>query len=130
MRLRIVVPTGTEIDDDVDYVEAEGRHGSFGVYPRHVDFAAALVPGILTYVPSARPREQEVVAIDRGIMVKRGDDVSVSVWRAVQGKLEELEQVVAEQMLDVSEREERARGALERMQSDFVRRFVDLEHER
>ncbi len=130
MRLRIVVPTGTEIDDDVDYVEAEGRHGSFGVHPRHVDFAAALVPGILTYVPSGRHREQEVVAIDRGIMVKRGDDVSVSVWRAVQGKLEELDQVVAEQMLDVSEREERARGALERMQSDFVRRFVDLEHER
>ena len=33
-------------------------------------------------------------------------------------------------MLEVSEHEARARDALERIQADFVRRYVDLERER
>lgn len=131
MRLRVVIPTGSEVDTEVKYVSAEGEHGAFGVYPHHVDFAAAIVPGILTYVPvdgnSAEPR---ILAVDHGTLLKRGGEVSVAVWRAAQGSLEDLERVVSEEMLQVSDQEARARDALERIQADFVRRYVDLERER
>jgi F-type H+-transporting ATPase subunit epsilon len=132
MHLRVVVPTGSEVDTTVRYVSAEGEHGAFGVYPHHVDFAAALVPGIVTFTPEdgGSAAEPEVLAVDRGTLVKRGDEVSVAVWRAVRGPLEDLERVVSEEMLEVSEHEARARDALERIQADFVRRYVDLERER
>lgn len=56
--------------------------------------------------------------------------MTVAVWRAIAGPVEDLQRAVDEQLLEVSEREARARQALDRIQTDFVRRYVDLEHER
>ena len=128
MRLRIVVPTGIEVDEEVVHVAAEGLHGSFAVLPRHLDFSASLVPGLLSF--RSGEDAEKVFAVDRGTLVKAGEDVTVAVWRAIAGQLDELQRAVEEQLLDVSEHEERARQALDRMQADFVRRYVDLEHRR
>src|ERR1700722_7456893 len=65
----------------VSRVIAETSDGSLGILPNRLDFAAALVPGILTYTT---PSEGTIyVAVDAGVLVKSGADVRVSVRRAI-----------------------------------------------
>jgi F-type H+-transporting ATPase subunit epsilon len=65
-------------------VTAEAENGSFTLLPRHVDFVAALVPGILFYIKE--DEQEEFLAVDEGVLVKCGQDVRVSVIAAVWGK--------------------------------------------
>ena len=89
MRLQVLTPTEVALDRDVFSVVAEGADGSFCLRPRHVDFVSALVPGLL-YFEEARGGNGEYLAIDRGILVKQGPDVIVSVRAAVGGARLEL----------------------------------------
>ena len=64
-------------------IVAETRAGSFGLLPHRLDCVAALTPGILTYETEA---DGEVyVAVDHGVLVKTGQEVLVSVRRALAG---------------------------------------------
>lgn len=76
MRLKIMMPTKVFIDLDVTKVVAEAENGSFGILPKHIDFVAALVPGILSFEYN---NEEEFLAIDEGILVKWGSDVSCNM---------------------------------------------------
>jgi F-type H+-transporting ATPase subunit epsilon len=84
MRLKVVLPNEVLIDTDVTKVVAEAENGMFCLLPRHVDFVAALVPGLLTCV--LQDGQQELFfAVDEGTLVKCGPEVRVSTRRAVQG---------------------------------------------
>jgi F-type H+-transporting ATPase subunit epsilon len=127
MRLRILLPTQVLLDEKVSKIIAEAHNGSFGILPRHIDFVAALVPGIVAYYPEGGA--EAFVGIDEGILVKRGQNVMVSTGRAVAGEeLASLRQVVEEKFLELDEHERMARSALARLEAGVVRRFIDLEH--
>ena len=49
MRLRVLLPTEVLLEEEVTKVVAEAENGSFGLLPRHIDFVAALAPGILSF---------------------------------------------------------------------------------
>jgi F-type H+-transporting ATPase subunit epsilon len=49
MTLKILLPERVVLDETVDKVVAESPQGSFGLLPRHVDFVAPIVPGLLSY---------------------------------------------------------------------------------
>ena len=49
MRLRVFLPMKILVDQDVTKVVAEAENGSFGILPKHVDFVAALTPGIFSF---------------------------------------------------------------------------------
>jgi len=49
-RLRLITPTRTLVETDVEQVTAPGAVGEFGVLPEHVAFVGELADGILTYV--------------------------------------------------------------------------------
>ena len=66
-----------------DRIKAEAENGWFGLLPKHIDFVTALVPGVMTFQPGGRP--EEYLAIDHGILVKCGPEVSVSTRNAVRG---------------------------------------------
>lgn len=124
MNLRILLPTRILLDRPVDKIVAEAENGSFCLLPRHVDFVAALVPGLLSYTAG---EQEEFVAVDEGILVKNGADVLVSVRDALIGPdLGMLRLMVTEQYEVLDEREKRARSALVRLEADFVRRFIEL----
>ena len=126
MRLQVLTPTEVALDREVCSVVAEGADGSFCLRPRHADFVSALVPGLL-YVEEARGGHGEYLAVDRGILVKQGPDVLVSVRAAVGGvRLEDLVEVVHTRFLALDEQERALRSALARLESDFVRRFMEL----
>ncbi|VVB52614.1 ATP synthase epsilon chain [uncultured archaeon] len=124
MRLKVSLPTRVLIDRDVTKVIAEAENGYFCILPRHIDFVAALVPGILSFKSD---REEEFLAVDEGILVKRGNEVMVSTRKAVRGKnLGTLKQTVEEEFRTLDEQEKKTRSILTRLELDFARRIFQL----
>lgn len=125
MRLSVLAPTRVVVREEVSAVVAEGHEGSFGILPRHVDYVAPLVPGILLY-RRAPDGDERILAVDRGILVKAGPEVLVSVRDAVTGDdLETLRNTVDERFRTLDEKERQARSALATLEARFIRRFVE-----
>ncbi len=124
MRLLVLQPSDVFLDQDVDQLTAEGPEGAFGIRPRHLDMAAALVPGILAYWPAGSG--ESFMAVNGGILVKQGDTVRVATRMAVSGELGLLHETVKRFVEDLDERERKTRSAVARLEADFVRRFVEF----
>lgn len=125
MKLEVRVPhAGVLHADGVEAVNAEGVEGAFGLLPRHIDYVSVLLPGILA---SRSPDGAEtLLAVDRGVLVKCGDEVRVAVRGAVAGaELEALRSTVRERFRQLDERERQARSALATLESRFIRRFLE-----
>lgn len=122
MNLKVALPTQILLDRKVEKIIAEGENGEFCLLPRHIDFVSSLVPGILSAVDEEGG--EEFVAVDRGILVKAGDDVFVSTWRgACCADLGELEKTVAEKYRVLDDHEKKARSALARLEAGIVKKF-------
>ncbi len=127
MRLKVLLPAEVLVDEEVAKVTAEAENGSFCLLPRHIDFVAALVPGLLAFVKSANGAE-EFLAVDEGILVKCGPEVMVSTRQAVRGpELGRLKATVAKTFKVRTDQEKRARSALANLEANFIRRFLKLE---
>lgn len=126
MQLRILTPTRILVDAPATKIVAEAENGWFGLLPRHVDFVAALTPGIFIYWS---PEDHEhLLAVDEGTLVKAGRDVMVSVHEAVRGtSLERLKAVAEHEFLARGEHERQARSALARLEAGALRRLSELE---
>lgn len=126
MQLKVLLPSEVLIEETVEKVTAEAQNGSFCLLPRHIDFVAALVPGLLSY-KTADGREV-FLAVDEGILVKCGGEVTVSSRNAVKGlELGELRKTVEEQFEEVDEREKTVRSAMAKIEAGFVRRFLEIQ---
>ncbi len=125
MKLKVVLPTGTLIEQEVAKITAEAENGSFCLLPHHIDFVAAIVPGLLSF--ENRRGEEEILAIDEGVLVKCGAEVTVSSRNAVRGAvLGELKPAVEQRFRILDEREDQARAVLAKLEADLVSRFVRL----
>lgn len=125
MLVKVILPSGVLLEQAAAKVVAEARNGSFCLLPRHVDFVAALVPGILAL--TSGDGEETFLAVDEGVLVKRGPEVRVSTWNAVEGKLGELRQAVRTQFRELGEQEQKARSALDRLEASLVRQILEWE---
>ncbi len=126
MQLKILLPfrVFTEVHG-VKRIVAETLHGYFGILPNRLDCVGALAPGILTY--ETEEGEEVFVAIDRGILVKAGSEVLVSVRNAIGGKeLGELHEAVEAQFLQLDEREREVRSVMVKLETGFIRQFQEL----
>jgi len=129
LNLKILLPAGVQIETEVEKVSAEAQNGHFTLLPRHIDFVAALVPGIFYYLTPEG--EEHFMALDEGILVKQGDQVYVSAARAVPGDdLEHLEEAVESELKVLGESEKKARAVMARLEADTLRRFSRLGGER
>ena len=126
MRLKVLLPTEVLMDEEVSKVIAEAENGFFCLLPRHIDFVAALAPGLLSYVRAEDGRE-EFMAVDEGILVKCGPQVEVSTRQALRGpELGTLKATVEKSFRVLSEQEKRARSAMANLEANFIRRFLRL----
>jgi F-type H+-transporting ATPase subunit epsilon len=126
MKLTVWLPSEVLVDEQVDRIKAEAVDGWFGILPRHIDFVSALVPGVMTFQPHGKP--EEYLAVDHGILVKCGPDVSVSTRNAVRGtNLEHLQTQVAAQFRAREEREKAARAYEAKLEADLVRHLLEAE---
>lgn len=125
MRLKVLLPNEILVDTPTAKIVAEAENGAFCLLPRHIDFVAALAPGILAYTDP--DGEERFLATDEGTLVKRGQEVLVSVRDAIAGPdLAQLRAAVAARYQELDERERKARSALAHLEADFVRRFMEL----
>jgi F-type H+-transporting ATPase subunit epsilon len=126
MNLKVLLPAEILVQEDVAKVTAEAHNGSFCLLPKHVDFVAALVPGILSF-ETAGGREA-FVAVDEGILVKCGEEVMVSTRNAMRGPdLGQLRRTVEERFKVLDDREKTARSAMVKIEAGFVRRFLEIQ---
>jgi F-type H+-transporting ATPase subunit epsilon len=130
MNLKILVPFEIFADKSgVLSIVAETREGSFGLLPHRLDCVAALAPGILTY--TTKDGGTVYVAVDEGVLVKAGADVSVSVRHAIGGTdLGQLHEAVKREFLTLDEQARNVRSAVTKMEVGFIGRFAELQHGR
>ena len=129
MNLKILLPSHIFAEKiGVSRIVAETAGGSFGILPHRLDCAAALAPGILTYECDAE--EEVYVAVDEGVLVKAGNEVLVSVRNAIGGAdLGQLRTAVEREFLTLDEHERNVRSVLAKLESGFVRRFMEFRRE-
>ena len=129
MNLKILLPFQIFAEKtDVSSIVAETPAGSFGLLPHRLDCVTALVPGILTY--QTQSGEEVMVAVDEGILVKTGPDVLISVRQAIGGvDLDHLREAVEKEFLPLDENEKNARSVMSKLETGFLRRFADFQHE-
>lgn len=128
MNLKILLPFQVFAEKKkVSRIVTETTDGSFGILPHRLDCVAALTPGILIYQIES---ETEIyVAIDEGILVKTGENVLVSVRRALTGTdLARLREEVEKEFLSLDEREKSVHSVLAKMESGFIRRLAEFQH--
>ena len=130
MNLRILLPFGVFVEkSNVLRVVAETTDGSYGLLPHRLDCVAALVPGILTY--ESKDGGTAYVGIDQGVLVQAGDQVTVSVRRAIGGAdLGQLKDAVERDFRKLDEQERNVRSAVAKMESGLMGRLAEFEYDR
>jgi F-type H+-transporting ATPase subunit epsilon len=129
INLKVLLPFQVFVEaKGVKRIVAQAIQGSFGLLPHRLDCTAALAPGILTYETES---DGEVyLAVDQGVLVKTGMDVLVSVRNAIGGTvLDKLHEAVKREFLTVNEQEKTVRSVLAKMESGFLHRLVEFQHE-
>ena len=125
MRLKVVLPTKILLETAAIKVIAEAENGIFCLLPRHIDFVATLIPSLLSFI-SPQGQEQ-FFAINQGVLIKHGDEVTVATQNAVQGgDLGLLKNTVEQQFRLLDERETAARSVLAKLEVNALRRFIEL----
>lgn len=125
MRLKVLLPSVVLLDTAVTKIVAEAENGCFCLLPRHVDFVAALAPGILSYWTQ---EGEHFLAVDEGTLVKCGQQVLVSTRNAAaERSLTALKDTVITEFHAIDEHERQTRTALGRLEAAAMRRFLELE---
>jgi len=126
MRLAVLLPAEILLDEEVGKVSAWSPDGSFTILPRHIDFVSPVSAGLLSF--TGKGGGEEYIAVDEGLLVKRGSDVTVAVRNALRGAdLGGLRSAVEERFEELGEREKAARSSVVRLETDFMRRIYELE---
>lgn len=126
MQLRVLLPAHVLLDETVTKIVAEGSDGFFCLLPKHRDFVTSLVPGIISYVDTAGT--ESFVAVSDGVLTKSGPVVLVSTHRASRNQqLGALQYLVRDDFQRLNERERVAQTVMARLESDFMRRFMELD---
>jgi len=128
MHLKILLPFAIFAERTaVSRIVAETLQGSMGILPRRLDCVAALVPGILLFEDG--DGGETYVAVDEGVLVKKGSQVLVSVRNAIGGDdLRLLREAIDREFRNLDEEARSVRQVLAKMESMFIRRFVRYQH--
>ena len=128
MTLKVLLPFRVFLDiRDVRRIVLETSAGSYGLLPRRLDCAAALVPGIFTY--ETADETVHYLAMDEGVLLKAGLDVSVAVRNAIGGAaLGQLRAAVEQDFQHQDAEEVQARTSLKKIETGFLAR-LELLHQ-
>ena len=128
MNLQVLLPEQILINEPVTRVLAEGINGWFCLLPRHLDMVAPLIPGMLIY--HDLDKKEQFLAIDRGTLVKCGEQVYVSVQHGIKStELSIVKQQVQEWFQDRKKHQEAVLSTMTRLEAGLVRQLLELERD-
>ena len=129
MNLKVSLPFRVFLDiQDVSRIVFKTSDGSYGFLPHRLDCVAALVPGIFMY--EINEGDIHYLAVDEGILIKTGADVSVSVRNAIGGAdLGKLRESVEKEFIQQDEEEQTVRAVMKKMETSFIYRLEKLRQE-
>lgn len=128
MRVKVLLPEDILLETEAVKINAEAVDGAFALLPRHIDFVAPLVAGIVLITDMEG--EEIVVGTDEGTLVKCAQEVLISTRRAIIGDdLSGLRMRVEREFRTLDEHEATARTALAQLEAGIIRRFIKLEEE-
>lgn len=123
--LKIMLPTRILVEEPAWKITAEANFGSFCLLPRHVDYLVMLAPGLFQY--ESEDGFENYLAVNGGTLVKKGFEVRVATQQAVRADdLGELRERVASDFRTLTERERKARTAMESLQANFVQKMFEV----
>ncbi len=126
MQLTLMTPTGILAETGVVKIIAESRNGFFCLLPRHMDFVATLVPGLLTFTDQSG--SPNLYAINHGCLLKIASTVRISTFSAIKGDdFDSIQNTLEQEFLTLDEQERNAHSALARLEAGTLRRFIQLE---
>ena len=125
IQLTVVLPSCVLLTESAVQVHLNTVAGSYGILPRHADFATALVSGIFEYrTPGGEVR---YVAADGGAAVKQGNEVVVATpYGATSTNLRELEAGVREHFAATDARERQLLEAMQRLEASLTHGMWEL----
>lgn len=126
MHLKILLPYDVFAEiKNVKRIVAETTAGSYGILPRRLDCTAALVTGILLY--ETESEGEKYIAVNEGILIKAGEQVSISVRNAIgNAPLGKLKAMVEKEMVELDQQEVSARIVMAKLETGFLRSFQKL----
>ena len=129
IHLKVLLPYQVFADEpSVQSLVAQTVAGAFGILPHRRDCVVALRAGVLSYRTDGA--EEHYLALDEGVLVKTGFDVTASVRNAIGGtELGKLREAVDLQFLGVTEQERALRQIASRLETSLVRRSVEFQRE-
>lgn len=126
MKLKILLPYNRLLDEPVLKVTAETTQGSQGFLPHHLDYITSLVPGILSF--QREQGEEQFLAVDNGMLVKCGEEITVCVAQASQPTtlqhLEALQDKITEDFQQLTENEREIRSAFSKLESQMMKHLL------
>ena len=125
MLVRVQTPTGLLIEAaDIRSLSGQTEQGRCLIEPRRLDGTVPLLAGILTLKRAGGQCLE--AAIDEGILVKCGHEVTVSVRHALTATGQEtLPTVLRQKLKEIRDGETELRTALQELETQFMRQFAE-----
>jgi len=125
MKLTIFTPIGIVLQSKISKITAETMNGYYTLLPRHVDMAASIDTNIITYI--TEDKQERYVACHRGIIVKKGENVTITVQNAVVGEnLDDLIKVIKFDFKQNEELRKELNTAMARLEMGVIRGLEKL----
>lgn len=124
MRLKILTPMQVEVDTQIQKVDFEALDGFFTLLPKHIDFVDSLKQTIVQYKSGEK---NYYVACDRGVVVKKADEVIISTSLAIQDDdLEKLKKTIAYDFKQMEQERKEVLVSMSRLELGLTKGLMSL----
>ena len=118
IRLEVVTPTGSKVNEDVDIVNAPGYGGDFGVLANHAPFLSTIKIGTLTY---ENGKKRESLMVSGGFCEVSNNKITFLVESAEVGS-----EIDVERAMRAKERAEKRLAQAAQQTENFNRRRAEI----
>ena len=124
MNLKVMTPYSVALNIPVSQVTLDAVDGFFTLKPKHIDFIDVLKAGIITY---KKDNKDFFIACNHGVVVKKGDEVSISTPLAILGEnLEELKKKIVIDFQNMEEERKEVRVSMARLEVGLTKGLASL----
>jgi F-type H+-transporting ATPase subunit epsilon len=118
IRLEVVTPSGSKVNEDVDIVNAPGVGGDFGVLANHAPFLSTIKIGTLTY---ENGKKRESLMVSGGFCEVSNNKITFLVESAEVGS-----EIDVERAMRAKERAEKRLAQAAQQAENFNRRRAEI----